>query len=315
MEDVPNCPECGAILAAKEEAPGTLRERRRKSREAAGAGPAWANTYAGAFGYAYAAVFAGEGWQAWSRYMLVGMVASVLAPLLCCLYPVGLLIAYGSIFGAMYQYMGYAATEGARPMQRVSPSIISDMLIPAVQIVGASLLLVLLPLVGSVLATLALQNVDLAALEDKLKPGGGVQVASIANLVVNSAIIIGALVFSIFCFPMIVMLLGASRGVSGLGDIFRSMAVGLNPVAVFRGIFKAPLEYAGVVVFFAVNTVLAPVAVILAMSAATTTLGDFVASLLQLAIFFGTLVYMAGVVGWRMGMFLHKRPEVFSHVK
>ncbi|MDP6438424.1 MAG: hypothetical protein QGH74_02210, partial [Candidatus Brocadiia bacterium] len=138
---------------------------------------------------------------------------------------------------------------------------------------------------------------------------GAFATGDIAKVAAKGVLILGALFFGAFCFPMVVMLLGAAQG--GSSPILKA----LNPLNVFKAIFKAPAQYLGLWVFYAVNIILTPVVVVLVLVSITVALGPRWARLLNLAGFFGALVYMAGVVGWRMGMFLHRHPKVFDHVR
>ncbi len=303
-EKVDACPECGTALGVT------------GARKAAGRAPAWAASFWGAFGYAYAAVFAANGWKSWLRYLLAGVGAPVLLslfmriPILGCLgcfaVPVVLVVMLSAVVGAMYYYMAHSAAYGLESVQEARPQVWGDMVLPFFQVIFSSNLLVIGPIVAGWLVARLTGSIDFAELRDLLEGGEGVSgYAKVGGLVASSALILAGMVIGVFCFPMQLMLLGASQ----------SLGKTANPVNMLKALFRAPLEYAILCAFFMLNIVLTPILVILgALSAAVVAEGPL-GPLLVLAVIMGIMIYMASVNGWRMGMFLHSNPKVFDHVK
>jgi len=282
-EQVIACPECGARLS------GTGARGRRKG------APVWAGSLWGGFLYAYPAVLAGGGWQAWLKYAFIGaflpnlviFIGALTFVGICVAVPLAIAISFGSILGGMYLYMSQAAARGPEPLEDVRPRVVDDMILPFFLIAASSMVLVIAPIVGAGLVARATGALPIGEMLKGLK--GGAQQISLQQIVAiatASGVLIAGILFGLFCFPMVVMLLGASQ------KVLKS----LNPINVFKAIAGAPGEYV--------------------VGRATASfqqhmIGGMVANFVTMAI----AVYVASATGWRMGLFLYRNERVFDHVR
>ncbi len=302
-EAVAACPECGAPLEAGE-VPGEAERR----------APSWAGSFFGAFLYAYPAVLAGDGWQAWLKYAVIGAFLPILSIMigaltcigLCAAYPFAIAVLFGSILGGMYLYMGQAAANGAEPLREVRPAIINDMIVPFLLIAGSSIVLVIAPIFAAGFVANAVGAVPFDEVVNSLKGGGeSLGFSQILRLLMASGVLVAGFLFGLFCFPMVVMLLGASQKVT----------TSLNPVNVFRAIFKAPGPYLALWAFFMFNILITPFLLSLAQGALRPVREDFIGGLFINFVTMAIAIFMASATGWRMGIFLHRNASVFDHVR
>ena len=294
-EQVAKCPECGTQLAHQ-------------------MAPDWRGSFWGAFPYSYAAVMVGDGWKAWLNYALIGAVVPLvllyIAPLTCLLCPVVVLLAlaimFGSVIGGMYLYMARSAAHGVTPMQEVKPKIMADMVTPFLLVLCSSSVLVFGPFVaGSVIAKVT-GAANVVELFGKMKGIESVlDLVQIVGALLSAGAILAGLLIGLFCFPMVVMLLGASQRVGK----------SVNPINVFRALFKAPLEYPVLWLFFMLNFVVTPIIVTVVQLTISSVVQGFMANMVLAFVSIAIWIYMFSVNGWRMGMFLHRHPRVFDHVQ
>jgi hypothetical protein len=301
------CPECGAALEAGD-AGGDLAEE---------GGPAWAGTYWGAFLYAYAAVFAANGWKSWGRYLGVGVGTPLLIMLLlqipfigCITGCIGFLlipiILAGSVIGGMYFYMAHAADSGLDPVQEARPQVWADMIVPFGQVISSSNLLVVGPIIAGILLARVTGTADLAQVADNLQTAEGAEkIAILGSTIASSALIIAGVGLGVYCFPMQLMLLGASQ----------SQWKTFNPVNMVKAIGKAPLQYTGLSIFFSLNIILTPVLLVVASFGLAAFSEIPFGGIIVLVVIVGICIYMGAVNGWRMGLFLYQNPDVFDHVR
>ncbi len=309
----------------------------------------WKESVVGSFVYAYAAPLAGNGWKALLHYAAygaglpllialvgsfqLGFVVSFMVTLAFLFFvwhttdvkflvPVVFLVAFpafllgvysvmaclmaASVVGAMYQYLGHGSYAGSEPLQEAQPRFADDMLVPLLMVLGASILLGLVPaIVGPMVAQLT-GGAEVGSLVSELQQGGGLSALSkLGGRLAGTGIIAATYLFALFCFPMVVMVLAASE----------SVTTALNPVNVFRSIFKTPLEYILVWLFFGLNLV-AGVLLAGSVGGALAVAGTQLPVVGWLALP-GVMIlaqYVAAVVGWRMGMLMNRGPEAFDHV-
>ncbi|MFO7959245.1 MAG: DUF4013 domain-containing protein [Candidatus Brocadiia bacterium] len=313
----------------------------------------WQESFLGGFVYAYAAVFAGDGWRAWLKFagIAIGITLAVLGTawlgsvllgmgfltrsliamvfffyvwmatdvkflvpcIILVLLPtfmfgagaVAFFTVCAAVTGAMYQYLTHAASSGSEPLQKVQPRFGDDMLVPFVLILGASIVLVLVPVIIGGVVSHFTGGLSLSELQQAAGPEGP-SAAQVGGALAQSFILIGTALFGFFCFPMVVMLLVASD------EILAS----LNPVAVFATIARAPLEYIVVWLFILINAFVAVVGII-ALSVFTGIVSAFSGILGMLV---GTpfiilfLTFLSAAVGWRAGLFMNRNEEAFEHV-
>jgi len=322
------CPRCGRVLEARVVACpecGTLVRRAVEAAAKGGAGKAaakgaaaWAGTYAGEFGYAYAAVFAGGGWKSWLAYVLGGVIAPVLVILLahvpilgcvaCCAFPIAIIIALGAIVGGMYHFMGHSASSGLAPMQGAAPRIWDDMVVPFLLVICSSNLLVIGPMIAGFVISKFTGSLDYGQLIEAGRGAAGTQeYAKLLGMVASAGLVVAGVLIGILCFPMQLMLLGASH----------SLMKTANPVSMIKALAKAPLHYAGLCAFFMVNLAITPIMIVLAVTlVAPAAQGvGLLGGLFVFLVIMAVTVYMAAVNGWRLGMFLYDNQSVFDHVK
>ena len=305
------CPDCGAALGQEEPA----------ATGAGGAGeetgPAWAGSYWGAFLFAYAAVFAANGWKSYGKYVMAGVGIPILIVVLmyipfigCITGCIGFLavpiILAGAVIGGMYYYMAHSADKGLAPIFAARPQVMSDMVVPFFQVISSSNLLVVGPIIAGVLLAKVTGTADIAQMAEKLQSAQGAErVATLGSVIASSTLILGGLGLGIYCFPMQLMLLGASQS---LGKTF-------NPVNMVKAIGKAPLQYTGISLFFAFNVILTPILLIMASFATAIFQTIPFGGLISLVVIVSICIYTASVVGWRMGYFLYRNSDVFDHVR
>jgi len=299
------CADCGAALDGSGE---------RKGAAAPGA-PKVAGTYWGAFLYAYAAVFAGQGWKAWFKYLAIGLIVppilQILAPFACLfgcvLMILAILIRYGAVIGAMYLYMGHAARHGAESLGEVNPKIMDDMVRPAGMVGCSSLLVWLLLAAGAGLAitmgAMAASDLDPQNLE-------AMDAAAILSIMASAGVLIIAVLLAMFIWPMILMVLGASQKITA----------SLNPVNIYKAISKAAVPYLGIFAFFWANYMASVILqMVLSAMAGPARFGEPLSkTFLRLGLEAPALalaIYAAAVNGWRMGIFLYRNDKVFTHVR
>jgi len=298
------CPDCGSAFGGGAAKRGTSYA------------PAWAESFWGAFGYAYIAVLTRGAWRAWLQYLVAGVGAPMLilgllmVPIIgccaCLALPGAIVVMIAACVGGMYYYMAHAAANGFEPIPEPKVSVWHDMLMPLFLIVAANLVLGIIPNVIS----FALVRSTLNITQDGLK--GPADLAKLGAAIAGQGAVLLTMLISFFCFPMVVMLLGASQSVSK----------SLNPVNVFKAVAKNPLHYVGLWVFYMFNALLAPVLMVLLMvtvlvgvSLSGMALFAFLAIELVVGGCGAIGVYLFAVNGWRMGMFLNRNPKVFEHVR
>jgi len=302
VEEVAACPECGTPLGA----PAGVRR--------APVSAKWAGSFWGSFAYAYPAVLAGDGWQAWLKYAFIGAFVPNIVILIgaftclgiCVAIPLALAILFGSILGGMYLYMSQAAARGPEPLEQVKPRIMDDMVVPFILIAASSAVLVIAPIVAAAVVAEATGALPLDELRAAIREGGEpLGVDQILSIVTTSAVLLAGILFGLFCFPMVVMLLGASQ------QILKS----LNPVNVFKAIIRAPAQYFALWVFFMLNVAFTQLLLHVAEGQFASLRQSLIGSLVVNFITMAFSVYMASATGWRMGMFLYRNEHVFDHVR
>ena len=305
-EELQACPECGALMGAA----------KAQARKRATGGPAWAGSYFGAFGYAYGAVFAGNAWKSWLRYVIAGAGVPLLifagtnirflGCIVCFLIPVAFLIMAGSVVGAMYFFMAHSAAHGLAPMEEARVQIKQDMIVPFFLVLFSSNLLTVGPIVAGFLVAKLTGEVDIGALKAAADAAGSLEdYVKIAGMLTSAVLLLVGLLIGIYCFPMQLMLLGASQ----------SLGRTANPINMIRALIKAPLHYTGLCAFFMFNVAITPFLLVVGSMAAGAISEGLVGAIVVFVVVMAISIYMAGVNGWRMGMFLNTRPQVFEHVR
>lgn len=310
----------------------------------------WQESFLGGFVYAYAAVFAGEGWKAWLKFagIAIGITVGIsvllagasavqlggivdwlvlgvfflvvfvttdvkflLPTIFLVLLPALLLQSNMIVFfiicavtaGTMYHYLTHAASAGSESLQEARPRFGDDMIVPFVLMLGASVVLVLVPVLAGGIASHFTGGLSLSELRQAAQDPTPVQVGS---ALAQSFILIGTALFGFFCFPMVVMLLVASD------EILAS----LNPVAVFATIARAPLEYIVVWLFILFNGVVALLGLtgLLIAREVLKSLAGVLGSIVGTPIIILFLTFLSAAVGWRAGLFMNRNEEAFEHV-
>ncbi|MFO8007459.1 MAG: hypothetical protein R6V05_06950 [Candidatus Brocadiia bacterium] len=263
---------------------------------------------------AYASIIPGFGWAAVGGLLVfvyiavdikfvpvMGLLFLPLAFLVSPALAVSAFVVIGAPAGAMYYYMVEAAAWGARPVQQARLSVVDDIFTPAILVTTASIVMALVP--GAVAYALARYSGEARADElvtALLRGEELVPAVQQANLGWPALVILGALLFVFFFFPMVAMALGASEKVTKA----------LNPFNAVMGVLQAPLEYALLWLFCLLHVAAVFVAAALLSVGLSAVLPPLLASHAASVGFMLLACYFASACGWRMGMFLHRHSQI-----
>lgn len=322
-----DCPECGAGLkSGKSRKPPATRKKKRKKKVVEK--DDWRESLFGAFRYAFVAVLRGNGWQCclWcAAVMLVlTIVPGIVGLLLMCIPFAGPLLYVGLVLvlagaapaGILSRNMEISSRYGARrEMTGWEMSPTDEMIPSSIELVKANLVLSLLPLIFAGFVATSLGSFSTMSFGPS--PGLG----SVTTIATGLAYILVALACS-FCAPMCIMLLGAG-----------SVDAAIYPPNVFKVLTRTFAEYLAfyfyigllAVVTYVLGYVLA--ALVFLLVGATSIAGVWdsggvmtmtvfaLAALSALYVVCLVATYFSAMVGWSMGIFIHRNYEHFEAIR
>jgi hypothetical protein len=324
-----DCPECGAALkAVKRRKPPIVGKKKRKKRKAkAEEEDDWRESLFGAFAYAFPAVLRGKGWQCclWCTGVMAAapIVPAFVGLFLICIPFIGPILYLCMMFvlisaapaGILSRNMEIASRYGVREqMQHWEMSLTGEMIPSSIELLKANLILGVLPLMiagffavafGGFTTTFSLESVQI--------------VGQIGGLL-TGLLYAGVALACSFCGPMCIMLLGVY-----------DVANAIYPPNVFRVLVRTFPQYLAfyfyivllVVATYIVAAILAAIVLLVfgSVAAVWDSSGGFTIALAILAVLASLCVvcvvatYFAAVVGWSMGVFIHRNYEHFEAVR
>ncbi|MBT6487020.1 MAG: hypothetical protein HOL01_06825 [Planctomycetaceae bacterium] len=322
-----DCPECGASLKKRKsnKPPVTVRRQRKKKKRKEEARDNWRESLFGAFAYAFVAVLRDKGWMCclWGAGVMTALpiIPSIVGLLLMCIPIFGpplylimmFIITFAAPAGILSRNMEVASRYGVREtVQHWEMSLTGEMIPSSIELLKATSVLVLLPLFIAGIFAAVFGSFTSMTMES-------FEAIDQVRLVLTGLLFLGFLSVCAFCGPMCIMLLGT-------GDT----STALYPPNVFRMLIRTFPQYLafyfyivlGAVATYIVSALLAVVVFVVFGSAGTVwdSGGTITVCLFTLAILASMFVactvatYFSAIVGWSMGIFIHRNYEHFEAI-
>jgi hypothetical protein len=321
------CPDCGVGLnSAKRRRPSITEKKKRKKKKAREeARDNWRESLFGAFAYAFPAVLRDKGWLLclWCAGVMTAapIIPAVIGLLLFCIPFFGGLLYLCFMFviivaapaGILSRNMEVASRFGARDtVQHWEMSLKDEMIPSSIELLKANLFLGLLPLLAAGIFATVFGSFTATAL-------GSVQVVGQIGAWLTGLLYVGVALACTFCGPMCIMLLGAGDSSSAF-----------YPPSVFKMLFRTLPQY---LAFYAYIVLLVVGTFVLAFALGTLVVLAFgsvasvwdrggmfsimmmiMASLGSMFVVCLVATYFSAIVGWSMGIFIHRNYEHFEAI-